>query len=64
MDIRPRICSVELREGNVIFTLRCGEQNLRPDLFCTYLAENFGGRAAYILKTESYFKDGAAGGIL
>ena len=64
VDIRPRICSVERREGKVIFTLRCGEQNLRPDLFCTYLAENFGGRAAYILKTESYFKDGAADGIL
>ena len=60
VDIRPRICSVERRENKVIFTLRCGEMNLRPDLFCTYLAENFGGQATCILKTDSYFKDGAA----
>lgn len=54
VDIRPRICSLEWQSGRLLFTLRCGEMNLRPDLFCSYLAEKFGGGAAYILKTESF----------
>ena len=54
VDIRPRICSVERRDGKLVFTLYCGEKNLRPDLFCEYLSSLYGGEAAYILKTDSF----------
>ena len=54
VDIRPRIFSLERHGGKLMFTLGCGTKNLRPDLFCSYLAENFGGEAAYILKTDSF----------
>ena len=54
VDTRPRIFSLERHGGKLMFTLGCGTKNLRPDLFCSYLAENFGGEAAYILKTDSF----------
>ncbi len=54
VDIRPRICSVEWQGEKLLFTLYCGEKNLRPDLFCSYLSQKYGGEAAYILKTESF----------
>lgn len=54
VDIRPRICSIERREEKLVFTLCCGEKNLRPDLFCEYVSSLYGGEAAYILKTDSF----------
>ena len=54
VDIRPRICSVEWQNSKLVFTLRCGENNLRPDLFCDFLSTRYGGRATDILKTESF----------
>lgn len=56
VDIRPRIYAVEWQDGRLTFTLGCGNENLRPDLFCSYLSERFGGRAEDILKTASYGK--------
>lgn len=54
VDIRPRIYAVEQRDGKTFFTLGCGENNLRPDLFCSYLCERFGGQAKNIIKTASF----------
>lgn len=54
VDIRPRICAVEWQNKKLRFTLHCGENNLRPDLFCNFLSDAFGGEAAYILKTGSF----------
>lgn len=54
VDIRPRICAIEWQGSVLTFTLGAGENNLRADLFCTYLADKFGGRAERILKTDSF----------
>lgn len=54
VDIRPRICSIEHLGDKLIFTLCCGEKNLRPDLFCSYISQTCGGCAADILKTDSF----------
>ena len=54
VDIRPRICSIEHLGDKLIFTLCCGEKNLRPDLFCSYISQTYGGCAADILKTDSF----------
>ncbi len=56
VDIRPRIYALRWRDGRLEFTLGCGNGNLRPDLFCSYLGDRFGGRATDILKTASYGK--------
>ncbi|MGN0817873.1 MAG: TIGR03936 family radical SAM-associated protein [Candidatus Coproplasma sp.] len=57
VDIRPRIYSIE-RQGELLkFVLGCGANNLRPDLFCSYLCSRFGGESREILKTAS-FADG------
>lgn len=53
-DIRPKIYSLEFKGDCLCFTLGTGNNNLRADLFCTYLAERFGGRATKILKTASW----------
>ena len=53
LDIRPRICGIERTEGRLAFTLCCGENNLRPDLFCNFLSEKFGGAPTYMMKTAS-----------
>ena len=53
VDIRPRIYAVERRGNRLLFTLGCGENNLRPDLFCSYLEKRFGGHAEDIIKTAS-----------
>lgn len=53
VDIRPRIYAVERQGDKLAFTLGCGENNLRPDLFCAFLCERFGGEARNILKTAS-----------
>ncbi len=53
VDIRPRIYAIE-RSGDEIFcTLGCGENNLRCDLFCDFLAERYGGNAKNIIKIQS-----------
>ncbi len=54
VDIRPRIYAIEWQNGLLCFTLGCGENNLRPDLFCNYLASRFGGEATNITKTQSF----------
>ena len=54
VDIRPRIYAVEWQGDVLSFTLGAGENNLRADLFCTYLTEKFGGRAQKILKADSF----------
>ena len=53
VDIRPRIYAVEWQGDKLLFTLGCGENNLRPDLFCDYLCSLYGGNARGILKTAS-----------
>lgn len=57
VDIRPRIYSVEWTGDELKFVLGCGENNLRPDLFCAYLAERYGGKITEILKYAA-FADG------
>ena len=54
VDIRPRISGIEWRKGRLIFTLGCGENNLRPDLFCNYICGIYGGEPAEIVKTASF----------
>lgn len=56
VDIRPRIYSLEFKDGKLIFTLGCGESNLRPDLFCEVLGSEFGGKAGNIIKIFSHGK--------
>ncbi len=54
VDIRPRIFTLEPRDNGLYFVLGCGENNLRPDLFCAYLESRFGGGAENIIKLESF----------
>ena len=56
VDIRPRIYSLEFTNGKLVFTLGCGENNLRPDLFCEILEKQFGGKAVNILKISAHGK--------
>lgn len=56
VDIRPRIYAVERENGVLKFTLGCGENNLRPDLFCEVLESEFGGRAQNIIKISAQGK--------
>lgn len=58
VDIRPRIYAVERKGDELVFTLGCGENNLRPDLFCDYLCSVYGGRARNITKTASAVSGG------
>lgn len=53
VDIRPRVYGISHAENKTFFTLGCGENNLRPDLFCEFLEENFGGRATGLIKTRA-----------
>ncbi len=53
-DVRPRIFTLERKGGSLYFVLGCGENNLRPDLFCAYLKSRFGGEAENITKIESF----------
>jgi radical SAM-linked protein len=54
VDIRTRIYLIERVGDKLSFVLGCGENNLRPDLFCSYLENNFGGKAEGLIKTNSY----------
>ena len=56
LDVRPRIYSLELKDGTLSFTLGCGENNLRPDLFCEILQNEYGGKAGNITKISAYGK--------
>lgn len=53
-DVRPRIYSVERLDNKLIFTLGCGQNNLRPDLFCEVLEREFGGKAENITKISAH----------
>lgn len=54
IDLRERICALEFADGRLYFTLLCGEKNLRPDFFCEYLENHFGGKAQNIIKLFSF----------
>lgn len=56
VDIAPRILSIEQRGGTLTFTLGCGQNNLRPDLFCEILQSEFGGKAFGLIKINSHGK--------
>lgn len=53
-DIRPRIHTLAFKGGELFFTLGCGQNNLRPDLFCEFLCGEYGGCAEDIAKLEAY----------
>jgi len=53
VDIRPRIFDLHFKGETLIFTLGCGENNLRPDLFCSFLTEKFKGNPHSLVKIES-----------
>lgn len=56
VDIMPRIYGLKLSEGKLIFTLGCGQNNLRPDLFAEVLEGVYGGKAKDIIKISSHGK--------
>ena len=56
LDVRPRIYSLELKDGTLSFTLGCGENNLRPDLFFFFFQNEYGGKAGNITKISAYGK--------
>ena len=56
VDIRPRIYSLEFKNDTLLFTLGCGENNLRPDLFCEILQHESGGKASNITKISAHGK--------
>lgn len=56
IDIRPRIYALEWQNGDLIFTVGCGANNLRPDLFCAYLFKLYGENATEIVKLASFGK--------
>ncbi|MDE6868872.1 MAG: TIGR03936 family radical SAM-associated protein [Clostridia bacterium] len=53
VDIRQRVYSLSAEENKILFTLGCGENNLRPDLFAEYLESEYGGRAHGLIKTSA-----------
>ena len=56
IDIRPKIYGVELKNDVLFFTLGCGQNNIRPDLFCELLERDYGGKAKNLIKVSSYGK--------
>ena len=53
IDIRPRIYAIQFKNDELLFTLGCGEKNLRPDLFCEVIENLYGGKAGDITKISS-----------
>lgn len=53
VDIRGRVYSLSVEDGKTLFTLGCGEKNLRPDLFCEFLESEFGGKARGLIKINA-----------
>lgn len=56
VDIRGRIYSLTQSNGKLTFTLGCGQNNLRPDLFTEILESEFKGKAYGLIKTHSHGK--------
>lgn len=54
VDIRPRIFDLHFEGETLFFTLGCGENNLRPDLFCTFLESRYNGKARSLIKIASH----------
>jgi radical SAM-linked protein len=54
IDMRPRILELSQQDEYVYARLRCGTENLRPDLLQSYLCERYGGKAGEIIKTVVY----------
>ncbi len=55
-DIRRRIYGLEHEDGKLRFTLGCGQNNLRPDLFCEIIESMYGGKAENLLKIAAHGK--------
>lgn len=53
VDIRRRVYELAVEGNKVLFTLGCGENNLRPDLFCEYLETQYGGKARGLIKINA-----------
>ncbi len=53
VDIRRRVLSLTQDGGTTAFTLGCGENDLRPDLFCEFLESEFGGAARGLIKVRA-----------
>ncbi|MDE7265587.1 MAG: TIGR03936 family radical SAM-associated protein [Clostridia bacterium] len=53
VDIRQRVYSLSVEGNKILFTLGCGENNLRPDLFAEYLEREFGGKAHGLIKISA-----------
>ena len=53
VDIRERVYSLTVEDGKTLFTLGCGEKNLRPDLFCEFLESEYGGKARGLIKINA-----------
>lgn len=56
VDIMPRIYKLESDGDRLLFTLGCGQNNLRPDLFGEVLESVYGGKAKDIIKISSHGK--------
>lgn len=54
VDILPRIHCLEWRGEQLYFVLGCGQNNLRPDLFCNILEKEYGGSTTEIVKIASF----------
>ena len=54
VDIMPRISALGYEGERLIFTLGCGQNNLRPDLFAEVLESIYGGKARDITKIASH----------
>ena len=54
IDLRPRLTELTCADGGVYFTGKCGENNLRADLFCDFLSGECGKRAEEIIKVAAY----------
>ncbi len=53
-DIIPKIVKLEFTQSGLYFELKCGTENLRPDLFCRFLEARFGGKAVNLLKIRAF----------
>lgn len=56
LDIRPRIYSLERKDGKLFFTLGCGENNLRPDLFTEFIESEYGKKLHGLIKISAHGK--------
>ena len=54
IDLRERVVSVECGDGGVYFTAKNGTNNLRADLFCSFLSAEYGGKAEEIIKVAAF----------